>query len=519
MGDLDKLSLGQMQSMLASLVESSDDAIISKNLQSIVQTWNRGAERLFGYSAEEMIGQSITKLIPDELMKEEDEILSKLKRGETIEHYETLRKCKDGQLVNISLTVSPVYDESGSLVGGSKIARNITNQQKMNRERAMLAAIVETSADGIVSKDLDGIVQTWNQAATHIFGYTAQEMIGQSITKLVPPEMPDEEPQLLAKVRKGQRIEHYETVRMRKDGERIEVALTVSPIRDASGTIIGASKIVRDITKNKQLKEQFDVLQNTLSGVEETSKLKSDFISTLSHEIRAPLGGIISLAEILATEKELPESSKGVADAILDASRSLFNVLNELLDFSKVEAGKVHLENRMFSLRATIVDVIRIINPSRTKKGLLLRSIVDPDIPEFISGDELRVRQVLLNLATNAVKFSHEGAVYISANLVETKDDSLIIEFKVSDTGIGLSEDTIERLFQPYVQADPSTSRVFGGTGLGLSIAKSYVDLMGGEIGVQSRPKEGSTFWFRVPFLRENIIAKQPISSETEAEA
>ena len=519
MGDFDKLSAGQMQSMLASLVESSDDAIISKNLQSIVQTWNRGAERLFGYTAEEMIGNSITTLIPEDLLPEEDEIISKLKRGERIEHYETVRRRKDGQLVNISLTVSPVYDDSGTLVGGSKICRNITNQQKINRERAILANIVETSEDGIVSKDLNGIVQTWNRAASDIFGYTAEEMIGQSITKLVPPELPDEEPQLLAKLRKGERIQHYETVRMRKDGERIDVALTVSPIRDASGEIIGASKIVRDITKNKQLKEEFDNLQSTLSGVEETSKLKSSFISTLSHEIRAPLGGIISLAEILSTEEELPQTAKGVADAILDASRSLFNVLNELLDFSKVEAGKVHLENRVFSLRSTIVDVIRIINPARTKKGLLLRSIVDPDIPEFISGDELRVRQVLLNLASNAVKFSHKGAVYISANLVESKDDTLLIEFKVSDTGIGLSDDTIERLFQPFVQADPSTSRLFGGTGLGLSIAKSYVDLMGGEIGVNSKPKEGSTFWFRIPFQREDVIAKQSSLSESEAEA
>jgi polar amino acid transport system substrate-binding protein len=154
----------------------------------------------------------------------------------------------------------------------------------------------------------------------------------------------------------------------------------------------------------------------------------------------------------------------------------------------------------MFSLRSTIIEVIRIINPERTKKGIVLRSIVDPDIPDLISGDELRVRQVLLNLASNAVKFSNEGAIYISANMMESNDESLRIEFKVTDSGIGLSEDTIGRLFQPFVQSDTSTSRVFGGTGLGLSIAKSYVELMGGEIGVQSKPNEGSTFWFRIPF-------------------
>ena len=156
MSDINRLTAGQMQSLLASLVENSDDAIISKNLQSIVQTWNRGAERIFGYSSDEMIGKSITTLIPEHLLSEEDDIIAKLKRGERIEHFETIRRRKDGQLINISLTVSPVYDDKGTLVGGSKICRDITNQVKTNRERSMLAAIVDSTEDGIISKDLAG---------------------------------------------------------------------------------------------------------------------------------------------------------------------------------------------------------------------------------------------------------------------------------------------------------------------------------------------------------------------------
>lgn len=501
MGDLSRPSVKQLQSMLAALVESSEDAIISKNLQSVIQTWNRGAERIFGYKADEIIGQTVLTLIPDDLQAEEDEIISKLKRGERIEHYETIRRRKDGQLINISLTVSPIYDDSGTLVGGSKICRDITSRFKSSTERSMLAAIVDSSEDAIISKDLNSIIQTWNPAATDIFGYTAEEAIGRSITMLMPPEMPEEEPRLIEKIKNGQKIEHYETVRVRKDGERIDVSLTVSPIRDANGKIIGASKIARDITKAKHLKDQVDLLQKTVTTVEETSKLKSSFISTVSHEIRAPLGGIIGLAEILVDE-EMPKSAKDMADAVLDASKSLYKVLNELLDFTKVEAGKLRLEKRPFNLRSTIIDVIRMVNPERTKKGLTLRSIVDPEIPELIIGDELRVRQVILNLANNAVKFSEQGSVYISANLLEKTDSQYNIEIKVTDTGIGLSEDTIERLFQPYVQADASTQRLFGGTGLGLSIAKSYVDLMGGQIGVVSKPKEGSTFWFKIPFPR-----------------
>lgn len=520
MGSENGPNKSQIEALYASIVGTSSDAIISKNLDGIIQTWNRGAENIFGWTADEIIGKSLTMIIPDHLLQEEVEIIAKLRRKETIDQYETIRRTKDGRLINISVTVSPIMDENGVVIGGSKIARDITDQFLMNKERAILAAIVSSSDDAIISKDLEGKVQTWNQSAERIFGYTAAEMIGKPIALLVPPEIPSEEPFILAKIKRGERVDHYETIRQAKDGRRIDISLSISPIRDANGTIIGASKIARDITEQKSIKRKAERL-------EELNRMKSAFFSTMSHEIRSPLGGIIGLADILTTEEGMPEEAKELAGDILEASQTLYKVLNELLDFSKLEAGKIALESQPFSPRELINEVIRVANPERLNRGLDLRSIIDPDVPETLIGDELRVRQVLMNLATNAIKFSEQGAVYIAVNVIESKhqknskhatetkqskDDSstsecidfdankITLEFKVIDTGIGMSEDTLERLFQPFVQADASTTRLFGGTGLGLSISKSYVDLMDGEIGVNSEPGKGSTFWFRVPF-------------------
>ncbi len=251
----------KIEALFASIVESSPDAIISKTLDGIIQTWNRGAETLFGWKAEEIVGQSLSLLIPDHLLHEEAEIIRKLKLKERVEHYETVRLTKDGRLVNISVTVSPIFDDEGNVIGGSKIARDITEQYAINKERAILAAIVASSDDAIISKDLDGIVQTWNTSAERIFGYTAEEMIGKPIALLVPVEIPSEEPFILSKIRRGERVDHYETIRQAKDGRMIDVSLSISPIRDSHGTIIGASKVARDITEQKLIKEKAENLE------------------------------------------------------------------------------------------------------------------------------------------------------------------------------------------------------------------------------------------------------------------
>jgi PAS domain S-box-containing protein len=236
---------------LAAIVESSDDAIVSKHLDGTVMTWNRGAERLFGYKAEEVVGKSITILIPADRLDEEPGILARIRHGERVDHYETVRRRKDGSLVDISLTVSPMRDDKGAIVGASKIARDIAERKRAERTAQHLAAIVESSDDAIVSKHLDGTVMTWNRGAERLFGYKAEEVVGKSITILIPADRLDEEPGILARIRRGERVDHYETVRRRKDGSLVDISLTVSPMRDDKGAIVGASKIARDITERK----------------------------------------------------------------------------------------------------------------------------------------------------------------------------------------------------------------------------------------------------------------------------
>jgi PAS domain S-box-containing protein len=238
---------------LADIVDTSDDAIISKDLDGVIHSCNAAATRIFGYAPNELVGQSIRVLVPPDRQHEEDDILRKIRAGERVDHLETVRLHRDGHLIDVSVTVSPVRDSSGGVVGAFKIARDITHLKRSRAVQAYLAAIVDSSEDGILSKDLNGIIQSCNRAGERIFGYPAEELVGRSVRLLIPPERQAEEDEILAKIGRGERISHFETVRIRKDGQPIEISLSVSPIRDTSGAIIGVAKIVRDITEQKRM--------------------------------------------------------------------------------------------------------------------------------------------------------------------------------------------------------------------------------------------------------------------------
>ena len=240
---------------LARVVESSDDAIVSKDLNGRIVSWNRAAERMFGYTAAEAIGQSIRMIIPADRQAEEDMVLGRIRAGVAITHFETIRQRKDGTLIPISLTVSPIHDDTGQVIGASKIARDISDRAQGETARRRLAAVVESSDDAIITKDLTSIITSWNPAAERMFGYTAAEAIGKSIRMLIPDELQSEEDVVLAKIRHGEKIDHYETVRQHRDGTRLNISLTVSPIRNAGGEIVGASKIARDVTDRARLQQ------------------------------------------------------------------------------------------------------------------------------------------------------------------------------------------------------------------------------------------------------------------------
>ena len=236
---------------LAAIVESSSDAIMGKNLDGIIVSWNRAAERLYGYTAEEIIGQHVNILVPPERPNEENNLLEIHKRGEYVEHFETVRLSKSGERLDISLTSSPWIDAHGNIIGASQISRDISEQKRAEEAQARLAAIVETSNDAIISKTLDGIITTWNRGAEQIYGYTAQEAIGQPMSMLLPPDRLDEEREILERLRRGEHVPPFETQRVCKEGQVIDVSVSSSPIVDASGEVIGGASITRDITAQK----------------------------------------------------------------------------------------------------------------------------------------------------------------------------------------------------------------------------------------------------------------------------
>ena len=238
---------------LVKIIDSSDDAIVSKDLDGIIQSWNAAAERMFGYTPDEAIGQSIRMIIPDDRKHEEDFVLGRIRAGEAVRHYETIRRRKDGSFIPISLTVSPIYDDNGSVIGASKIARDISDRKQADLVARRLAAVVESSDDAIVSKNLDGVITSWNLAAERMFGYSASEAVGQSIRMIIPADLQAEEDMVLARIRAGQSVDHYETRRRRKDGSELLISLTVSPIADETGVVVGASKIARDSTERARL--------------------------------------------------------------------------------------------------------------------------------------------------------------------------------------------------------------------------------------------------------------------------
>jgi PAS domain S-box-containing protein len=371
--------------------------------------------------------------------------------------------------------------------------RDVTESKRIEELRSRLAAVVESADDAIVSKDLNGVISSWNAAAARMFGYTAAEAIGQPITMLFPPERLQEEEIILGRIRSGQRIEHYETERLRKDGTKICVALSVSPIKDAAGNIIGASKIARDITSKKLHEEEREAILESeraaRTEAERASRLKDEFLATLSHELRTPLSAILGWSQLLAAKPDKEMLSEGL-DAITRNARAQTQLIEDLLDMSRIISGKVRLEVQRTDLAPIIDAAVDVVRPSAEAKGIRLRKILDPDAGP-VSGDPTRLQQIIWNLLTNAIKFTPKGGkVDILLERVNSH-----LEITVHDSGIGIKPEFLPAVFDRFRQADSTTSRSYGGLGLGLSIVKHLVELHGGTVRAKSPGEgKGSTF-------------------------
>lgn len=358
---------------------------------------------------------------------------------------------------------------------------------------SLLAAIVDSSEDAIVSKNLDGIIMSWNAGAQRIFGYTAEEIVGQPILRLLPQDRQQEEYRILERLKRGERVEHFETVRVRKDGRLLDVSLTISPIRNSEGKIVGASKIARDITEHKRALAQLAFANEQLARA---NRAKAEFISTLSHELRTPLNAILGWTQILRADAAPEDVSEGL-EIIERNVRLQSQMIDDLLDMSRIEAGKMTLDIQRIDLTAVVSTALDVVRPTAEAKQIHLTSAFS-SVEGVVMADKNRIQQVVWNLVTNAVKFTRKrGHVHVTIERVNSH-----VELAVADNGIGIAPDFLDHIFERFTQADASTTRKHGGLGLGLSIVRHLVELHGGTVRAESPGiDKGATFRVSLPLV------------------
>jgi PAS domain S-box-containing protein len=467
------------QSRLAAIVESSDDAIVAKDLNGVVTSWNAGAERLFGYSAEQMIGRSIMTIIPPDLQHEEPMILARIASGERVDHYETQRVDSSGKRFEVSLTLSPIRDAAGHVIGVSKIARDISERRRLDTARLMLAAIVESSDDAIISKNLDGIITSWNASAERLFGYKPHEIIGQSVLRLIPRELQHEEPIILSKLRRGERIDHFETRRVKKNGETIDISLTVSPIRDDKGRVIGASKIVRDISERKAAE----------AALLEKEKLAATgrLAATLAHEVNNPLESIMNLSFLLANDQALPEHLRAYADMLVKEVQRAGEITRQTLSFYRTTKVTGEVD---------VADVIQHVLVSKQKKTVDKRINITKCFDSEISvkGYAGELRQVFDNIIENAIDAVPAGGHIHARGRTFGAPGAQRLCVSICDDGPGIAPDIMHRIFEPFF-----TTKLNSGSGVGLWVTHGIVMKHGGTIRVRSSRRIGTVFTVTLP--------------------
>jgi PAS domain S-box-containing protein len=373
----------------------------------------------------------------------------------------------------------------------------------------LLAAIVDSSDDAIISKNLDGIVTSWNKGAERIFGYTPEEMIGQSVLRLLPPDRKHEEAEILARLRRGERIDHFETIRIRKNGAPFYVSLTISPIRNNAGIIVGASKIARDITGQQQAAQKLAEVNDALVR---SDRLKADFISTLSHELRTPLTAIAGWIDILREGATPDELAQGLS-VIERNVRAQSHLIDDLLDMSRIESGKLNLDVQRLDLPPVITAALDSVQPTAQAKGVRLTSKFS-SIGGAVLADRNRLQQIVWNLLVNAIKFTPSGGhVQVAVDRVHSH-----VEISVTDTGAGIPLEFVNRIFDRFSQADSSSTRRHGGLGLGLAIVKHLTELHGGTVQVKSQgPGFGATFIVSLPLIAAHQTPENALDAGGQA--
>ncbi len=378
------------------------------------------------------------------------------------------------------------------------------SQFSIEQAQAFLAAIVESSEDAIVGKSLQGLILSWNQAAERLFGYSAEEMLGQPIAKLAPVERPDEMRSILAAVRRGERIEHFETERMAKDGRRVQVSLSVSPIRDDNGEVIGAAKIARDISRRKEsereLAERNEELRAANTRAAAANAAKDRFLAVLSHELRTPLTPVLAIASALEEDERLPADAREALGRVRRNAELEARLIDDLLDLTRITRGKLELHREVVDLAEVLDHALLTCCAEPMTSGRLRVTTQLAARDPRLWADAPRLSQVFWNLLNNAVKFTPEGGTITVSSTAEPGPDGDCLTVRITDNGIGIDPEILPRIFDGFEQGERTITRRFGGLGLGLAVSKAIVEMHGGELTAESLgPGCGATFTVRLP--------------------
>lgn len=410
-----------------------------------------------------------------------------LKEGSAYGGSEIRIERPDSTMRDLVVYPTPLYNESNERIGAQNTLIDVTDQRHYESRQSRLASIIESSDDAVVSKDLNGIVTSWNESASKLFGYSADEIVGRSIKMLIPPEKHSEEDEILAKISKGQQVRHYEAKRLHKSGRIIKISITISPLKNMKGEVIGASKIARDVTEQVAIRKE---LRQYTRELELMNKQKDEFMSLASHELKTPLTSAKAYIQLLMRMVGPEHSGHNfIARAILSINR-LENLINDLLDVSKIKEGKLTYNAETVRFNEVIANSIENVQQLTTSHTIVLLETEDV----YIKGDRIRLEQVLNNFLTNAVKYSPDAKhVEVSSSVNE---DRLIVSVK--DFGIGIPEESIKRLTERYYRLDNSSMR-FPGLGIGLFVASEILKRHEGRMWIESVVGEGSTFFFDLP--------------------
>ena len=523
-------ALRASQARLRATFDQAAMGIVVSDLNGQFVESNRRFCELLGYSTEELHQLTFAQIIdPDDLPATQPQIHALLTGQISHCAFETRYVRKDGTRIWGRTTLTPLSETSAEVPRFVGTIEDITDrkaaEQALNDARAQayeirtnLAAIVESSDDAIISKRLDGTISTWNYGAERMFGYTAAEIIGKPITVLFPPEYVADEEAILARLRRGERVEHFETVRIRKDASLLNVSLTVSPIKDADGAVIGASKIARDITQRRLaeevLRQEVVVRERAETSLREADRRKDEFLATLAHELRNPLAPIRQAALIFKSPAATEAQKRWSSDVINRQVQHMSLLLEDLLDISRITRGTLGLRTQTVILDEIVQAAIEPARPIIDSRRHAF-SIELPAEPVHFIADPLRLAQVLSNLLTNAAKYTDpQGTLRLCAACTEQT-----LTISVIDNGIGLAPEATTSVFAMFSQVASSHDRAEGGLGIGLALAKGLVELHGGTIEARSGGiGHGSEFVVRLPLRKAAVSPQNPVTDPGAAQ-